>query len=400
MAYYPRIVIAMSNIFSSALTKLTWPSGLIWFFIILTAGAQCPAAEYYSQTGRPVAEFGDTVNVAIGESYETILSTGQCLDGGSQYSIVTPPQFGTLDLSLGPFSPQNCAGTVTFAFANYKWTVPTSSVTDSFSVLVTENYPASIAGPARSDTYLTTATIILNPPQSGWWWNPSESGAGYTLELSQTDGTIFFGAYLYSPSGEAIWYVSTLSAAGSNVYSGPLVQYQGSQTLNGPYYTPTSSTNVGNVELTFTSTTTAALSITGAGLNPTNVDIQRYAFTANGLSSPPSATQPETGWWTTGQSGPGYFLEIQDNTMFFAANAYDVSGNPVWYVAQNIPTASTPYPGTLMQYGDGQILGGMNQPATLINSDVGTISIDFTSPSTGTLTLPDGVQIPIQKSLF
>jgi hypothetical protein len=152
--------------------------------------------------------------------------------------------------------------------------------------------------------------------------------------------------------------------------------------------------------LTFTSTTTAALSITGAGLNPTNVNIQRYAFTANGLSSPPSATQPQTGWWTAGQFGPGYFLEIQDNTMFFAANMYDVSGNPVWYIAQNIPTASTPFPGTLMQYGNGQILGGIYQPATLVNSDVGTISINFNSPSSGTLTLPDGVQISIQRFSF
>jgi hypothetical protein len=47
----------------------------------------------------------------------------------------------------------------------------------------------------------------------------------------------------------------------------------------------------------------------------------------------------------------------------------------------------------------GQTLTGAYQPATGV-SDVGSLTIQFSSPTAGMLTLPNGRQIPIQRFSF
>ncbi len=253
----------------------------------------------------------------------------------------------------------------------------------------------------------TDKIVSLSPsigkiaPQTGWWWNPSEGGRGYSMEVSPANGSVFFAAYMYDGAGSPVWYVATLTTTGGNSYQGYLSAYQGGQTLGGPYKAPTSSNVIGLVEMVMTSPTVASLSITGAGLNLTNVAIQRYGIVPNGLGSLASPTQPETGWWwNPAESGRGYFLEAQAGTMFMAAYAYDTNAKPIWFVTQTPLVADTVFTGSLSQYGNGQILGGAYAAPSVTNANVGTVAAQFTSPTMGTLTLPNGSQIPIQRYKF
>ena len=44
-------------------------------------------------------------------------------------------------------------------------------------------------------------------PTMGLWWNPSESGRGYEIDL-QAD-TMIVTTYVYEQSGDPIWYLSS-----------------------------------------------------------------------------------------------------------------------------------------------------------------------------------------------
>ena len=66
------------------------------------------------------------------------------------------------------------------------------------------------------------------------------------------------------------------------------------------------------------------------------VPIQRFNIVTNGTTATPLANQPENGWWwSTQESGRGYFLEWQGGQLFMAGYMYDDAGNPIWYLSGN-----------------------------------------------------------------
>jgi len=44
-------------------------------------------------------------------------------------------------------------------------------------------------------------------PASGLWWNPNESGRGFTID-TQGPGIMIVTAYVYQPSGPATWFLT------------------------------------------------------------------------------------------------------------------------------------------------------------------------------------------------
>ena len=48
----------------------------------------------------------------------------------------------------------------------------------------------------------------------------------------------------------------------------------------------------------------------------------------------------------------------------------------------------------------GQTMTGIYKPATLVNTNVSTVRIQFSDTQNATLTLPDGRQIPITRFRF
>ncbi len=172
--------------------------------------------------------------------------------------------------------------------------------------------------------------------------------------------------------------------------------YSGGQTLTGSYQAPTQGASPGNISITFTDASDGTLTWPGG-----TIPITRFSFAPNGLNSPPTATQPQTGWWwNSNEGGRGYAIEVQVNMAFIAAYMYDSSGNPVWYDSGPAAlTANNTYQDNWTSNTGGQTLTGSYHAPTG-SSIAGSLTIQFSSPTAGTLTLPNGNQIPIQRFGF
>jgi hypothetical protein len=229
-------------------------------------------------------------------------------------------------------------------------------------------------------------------PQTGWWWNASESGRGYFIE--RRGNNLFFAAYLYASGGGALWTISAGPMSSSSMYTGSLAVFSNGQTLTGPYVAPMQGMSPGMITLAFSDATHGTITWPGGV-----VAIERFDYA--GLASPVTASAPETGWWWYGaESGRGFSLETQGSTVFVAGYMYDANGNPVWYISVGTIDTSGVYHGTWAQYANGQTMTGGYQPPTLVSGNVGALTLQFADKQNGTLTLPDGRMIPITRFLF
>ena len=245
----------------------------------------------------------------------------------------------------------------------------------------------------RTSPDLDYVTLTGDPatttPQAGWWWNPAEPGRGFAIDYSPANKMIFLGAFLYDSSGTPVWYSAALAEHGPDLYYGYLVRYQGGQAA--------ATSTVAWVQLTLTSTASALLSISGAGLDPTSIAIERFAFASGGTGLASRPTQPGTGWWWNSAAGwRGCFIEVQGSSMFLVNFTYDADGRPVWSASQSRLLDDTAFQGTLTWHTGGQTLGGRYTPPGMAGP-IGTVSVGFTSPVTGTLALPDGTTMAIRK---
>jgi len=107
------------------------------------------------------------------------------------------------------------------------------------------------------------------------------------------------------------------------------------------------------------------------------------------------AILPENGWyWNESQSGRGFNIEIQNNLLFMSAFVYRPDGTPVWYVAGGAMSSPTQWTAALLQASQGQCLGCTYRAPQL--TTVGTVSINFTSERTATISLP-GETISVKR---
>ena len=224
--------------------------------------------------------------------------------------------------------------------------------------------------------------------QTGWWWNPAQPGTGYFLE--QQGSSLFLGAVYYSDSGEATWAVSMGTMNGAS-YTGALSAYASSQGTGSP--TAALVGGLGNVTIQFSDPNHAIL--TGPG---GSTPIQRLGFTGAKQPALAQAGSPQSGWWWDGQQdGRGFAIEFQGSNAFVAALVYDTAGNPTWYLSHGNMASTTFYQGTWVQFGGGQTLTGAWRQNSVVNSDAGALTIQFSSPTSATMSLPDGSQIPVTR---
>ncbi len=244
---------------------------------------------------------------------------------------------------------------------------------------------AGIINAAAAVTQAMTTPVVMD----GWWWNPAESGRGFSIEVQGNN--LFMAGYLYADDGRATWLASTGAMSSSTQYNGVLQSFGNGQTLTGVYQ-PASLTNanVGAVSLQFSDPSHATLTWPGG-----TIPVERYMY---GSGTP--AFQPETGWWwNAAESGRGFTIEIQGNTLFMAGYMYDASGNPVWYSTSGTMSTATLYLGTWQQFANGQTLTGTHHlPSN--PSNVGAVTLQFTNAVEATLTLPGGRQIPLTRYRF
>ncbi|SMC29094.1 hypothetical protein SAMN02745857_03596 [Andreprevotia lacus DSM 23236] len=120
------------------------------------------------------------------------------------------------------------------------------------------------------------------------------------------------------------------------------------------------------------------------------------------LASPLAYAAPESGWWwNAAEGGRGFAIEVQNGKMFIAGFMYDDAGRATWHVSGPTPMVNdTTYQGNWMQYGGGQTLTGSFKPANVVNNNTGSLTIKFPTPTTATMTLPNGNQIALTRFAF
>lgn len=231
---------------------------------------------------------------------------------------------------------------------------------------------------------VVVAAILLQPltavaaPQVGWWWNASESGRGFFIESQ--NGIIYLAGYFYESDGRATWLVSGGANADPYNYSGRLLAYRGGQTLFGDYQPPAAPTDAGAVSLSFSDDTHGTLTWPGGV-----IAIERQGFGGPTVDPYP----PDPGWWWNDQeSGRGYSVEVQGDSIFIVAFMYDDAGNPLWYYSAGAMDSPTSYEGPWLQFANGQTLTGPYHPPTA-PVPVGQLSVDFTGIDEATFEFDD-----------
>ena len=137
-------------------------------------------------------------------------------------------------------------------------------------------------------------------PDSGWYWNSAESGRGFNIEIQ--DNVLFMAGFVYDAAGSPTWFASGGPMDSDHTYSGPAFQTVKGQPLGGAYSTP-SIVPFGTATVTFTTTTTADITVNGYHFT---VERQQFGFDFTSITQP---LLGELAFVTGDPSFPVYFGE-------------------------------------------------------------------------------------------
>lgn len=114
-------------------------------------------------------------------------------------------------------------------------------------------------------------------PENGWYWNPSESGRGFNLEIQ--DNALFFSAFVYRPDGSAAWYVGGGPMSSDRAWHADLYETTDGQCI-GCAYRPATLLPSGTVSISFTSERSAVILLPGG-----TVSVVRQDWSNSGTAS-------------------------------------------------------------------------------------------------------------------
>ena len=96
-------------------------------------------------------------------------------------------------------------------------------------------------------------------------------------------------------------------------------------------------------------------------------------------------------WWNPNESGRGYQIDIQNETMLVTTFIYQSNGAPIWYLSSGtFDVNSGTFHSTYDSYSNGQCFGCAPGHPVVHSGDGGPITITFHSNVTATLTYPGG----------
>ncbi len=115
------------------------------------------------------------------------------------------------------------------------------------------------------------------------------------------------------------------------------------------------------------------------------------------------AFAPQAGTWVVdaennGQPGRGFGLDVQNSTLVMQMYAYESNGNPTFYLSAG-QYKNNAYSGQLNQYRGGRYLGSGDRNGAEAGS-AGTVSMRFTSGTTGFITFPGEQEKAISRFSF
>jgi hypothetical protein len=93
-------------------------------------------------------------------------------------------------------------------------------------------------------------------PDSGWYFNPNESGRGFNIEIQ--NNTVFIAGFLYDANGKQMWVFSGGPMSSDHTYSGDAFVTADGQPIDGLYRAPTT-IPFGTLQITWPSDTTNAI---------------------------------------------------------------------------------------------------------------------------------------------
>lgn len=115
--------------------------------------------------------------------------------------------------------------------------------------------------------------------------------------------------------------------------------------------------------------------------------------------APPAALAPQNGFWTVPTEPGGLAFAIESNSfgeIYAASFVYNESGQPIWYVVDSRNTNGL-QSGQVQRFVGGQSFLNRLYTTNYYDGSRGTMTFAFTSPTTGTITLPTGRQVGIQR---
>ena len=139
-------------------------------------------------------------------------------------------------------------------------------------------------------------------PQAGWWWNPDESGRGYSLEVQ--DSTLFLTGFMYDAGGNPQWYLAAGPMTTDRHFESDLMQFSGGQTMSGPYQAPGEPQRVGRMTIDFDAVDQATITLSD-GAATKALDLGPKQSTKSGHQS-----QNKRKVWTRNDQWPVYRGEM------------------------------------------------------------------------------------------
>ena len=244
-------------------------------------------------------------------------------------------------------------------------------------------------------TYTVTQAAPTAAPSDGLWSIDAEAGAsGRGFQIEVRGGVLVFTYYGYAVGGGGLWALSSGPMSG-NTFTGPMQTYHGGMPLGGIYTPAVAGPSLGNLSITFATATTGT--ITFPGESPKAVS----KFPFSGTAAP--SIVPENGLWIvtaedTGASGRGFQIEQRNGVLVLTYYGYRNDGGGMWTLTSGSMGGST-FSGTMDTYTGGTVLGGAYKAAA-DTGNAGSVTINFTSPTAGTITFPGEPAKAIKKFVW
>ncbi|TWO70964.1 hypothetical protein FN976_11600 [Caenimonas sedimenti] len=152
--------------------------------------------------------------------------------------------------------------------------LPTATAVGNVSIAFSGT-SAQVTLPQRSFTaqkFSTLATPVAGlQPETGIYWNPDQSGRGYTVEA--LGDTLTVTMFHYDERGEPTWHLAAgpMRAGGFNA---GFMRYSGGQTLDGPYRAPAQPLLQGALGASFVHACSANLWLPGMD----SLAVRRFSF--------------------------------------------------------------------------------------------------------------------------
>jgi len=128
-------------------------------------------------------------------------------------------------------------------------------------------------------------------PESGYYWNPAESGSGLSIEIQ--DNYVFLIGYVYDAQGAPTWVSAQGLLTGNAVFTGQLDRFINGQCIGCAYRAPTAQTGVGGpISLNWATETTATLVWGGR-----TIPLQRFDYYLTRTAGLDTGTEKMLGEW-------------------------------------------------------------------------------------------------------